>query len=201
MGDKAYCAAVDCTGHGVPGAFMSLVGANGLNASVKEHHTAQPGKILDELNGFVSESLNKTSDENDVRDGMDLTLISLDYKTLTLEYAGAYNPVYIIRNGEFIILKVDKFAIGSFEPGSQNYNNFTFQLEKGDQIYLFSDGYADQFGGTKGKKFLYKTFREELLRIHKLEPEEQRKTLNDTIVDWQGDYAQVDDILVIGIRI
>jgi serine phosphatase RsbU (regulator of sigma subunit)/HAMP domain-containing protein len=201
MDGKSYCAAVDCTGHGVPGAFMSLVGANGLNASVQEHHTAQPGKIMDELNAYVSETLNKTSDDNDVRDGMDLSLIAIDYEKNQLEFSGAYNPIYIIRDEEFIILKADKFAIGSFEPGTKHYSNESFQLEEGDQIYLFSDGYADQFGGAKGKKFLYKTFREELLKIHKLDPQEQRNALNKTIVNWQGDYAQVDDILVIGIRI
>ncbi|UKN00539.1 SpoIIE family protein phosphatase [Paracrocinitomix mangrovi] len=201
LNGKSYCAAVDCTGHGVPGAFMSLVGANGLNAAVREHHTDKPGSIIDELNSFVAETLNKTREDNDVRDGMDLSLISIDYKTLQLEFAGAYNPIYIIRNEEFIILPADKFAIGSFDPGTKNYNNQLFQLEKGDQIYMFSDGYADQFGGDKGKKFLYKTFREELLRVHLLSPDEQRKELNKTIVNWQGDYAQVDDILVIGIRI
>ena len=201
MGGKSYCAAVDCTGHGVPGAFMSLVGANGLNAAVREHHTSQPGKILDELNGFVSATLNKASDDNDVRDGMDLSLVAIDYDKLELEYSGAYNPIYIIRDEKFIILKADKIAIGSFDPSSQSYSTENFQLQKGDQIYLFSDGYADQFGGKKGKKFLYKTFREELMRIHKMEPEDQRKQLNKTVVDWQGDYAQVDDILVIGIRI
>lgn len=198
---KTYCAAVDCTGHGVPGAFMSLVGANGLNAAVREHNTAKPGDIIDELNTFVAETLNKTSEDNDVRDGMDLSLIAIDYSNLQLEFAGAYNPIYIVRNEEFIILPADKFAIGSFEPGTKKYNNQVFQLQKNDQIYLFSDGYADQFGGKKGKKFLYKTFREELLRIHQLSPDHQREELNKTIVDWQGDYAQVDDILVIGIRI
>ncbi|MFT4599913.1 MAG: serine phosphatase RsbU (regulator of sigma subunit)/HAMP domain-containing protein [Arenicella sp.] len=201
MGNKSFCSAVDCTGHGVPGAFMSLVGANGLNAAVREHHNGEPSKILDELNAFVSESLNKGSEDNDVRDGMDLSLIAINYDTLQLEYSGANNPLYIIRDEEFIIIKADKFAIGSFEPGTKIYKNEIIQLEKGDQIYMFSDGYADQFGGTKGKKFLYKTFREELLRVHKEEPEQQRIELNNTIENWQGDYAQVDDILVIGIRI
>ena len=201
MGNKSYCSAVDCTGHGVPGAFMSLVGANGLNAAVREHHTNKPSMILDELNSFVSESLNKGSEDNDIRDGMDLSLVAIDYDKLELEYSGANNPLYIIRDGEFIIIKADKFAIGSFEPGTKTYKNEVVQLQKGDQIYLFSDGYADQFGGSKGKKFLYKTFREELIRVHKEEPETQRVELNKTIENWQGDYAQVDDILVIGIRI
>jgi len=198
---KSYCAVVDCTGHGVPGAFMSLVGANGLNAAVREHNTNEPANILDELNNFVSDSLNKTNEDNDIRDGMDLSLVAIDYKTLEIQYAGAYNPIYIIRNGEFIILKADKFAIGSFDPGNKNYTNQKYQLEKGDIVYLFSDGYADQFGGHKGKKFLYKTFREELLRVHQMDIDKQRTELNDTIVKWQGDYAQVDDILVVGIRI
>ena len=201
MENKSFCAAVDCTGHGVPGAFMSLVGANGLNAAVREHHTSTPGEIVDELNSFVAETLNKASEDSDVRDGMDLSLIAINYDTLTLEYAGAYNPIYIVRNKEFIILPADKFAIGSFDPGTKKYTNQEFQLQKDDQIYLFSDGYADQFGGKKGKKFLYKTFREELLRVHEMDPIQQRAELNKTIVDWQGDYAQVDDILVIGIRI
>jgi serine phosphatase RsbU (regulator of sigma subunit) len=201
MGNKSYCSAVDCTGHGVPGAFMSLVGANGLNAAVREHHTNKPSMILDELNSFVSESLNKGSEDNDIRDGMDLSLVAIDYDKLELEYSGANNPLYIIRDGEFIIIKADKFAIGSFEPRTKTYTNQLIKLQKGDQIYMFSDGYADQFGGYKGKKFLYKTFREELLRVHKEEPEAQRVELNKTIESWQGDYAQVDDILVIGIRI
>ena len=126
---------------------------------------------------------------------MDLSLIAIDYEKLELEFAGAYNPLYIVRDNAFIILPADKFAIGSFDPGSKNYSNQVFQLQKGDQIYLFTDGYADQFGGVKGKKFLYKTFREELLRVHSMGPEEQREALNKTITDWQGDYAQVDDIL------
>ena len=130
-----------------------------------------------------------------------IALIAIDYEKMQLEFSGANNPLYIIRDGEFLITKADKFAIGSFEPGTKQYKNEVVDLKKGDQIYLFSDGYADQFGGKKGKKFLYKTFREELLRVHQEAPDVQRKELNQTIENWQGDYAQVDDILVIGIRI
>ncbi len=200
---KSLCAAVDCTGHGVPGAFMSLVGSNGLNAAVREHGTVLPGLILDELNKFVSESLNKDrgNEDSHVRDGMDLSLCSIDYKTLELQFSGANNPLYIIRNEEFIIIKADKFAIGSFDPGAQNYISHKMQLQKGDMLYMFSDGYADQFGGERGKKFLYKNFRDELMSIHRKEMEQQRKYLDDTIKKWQGSYEQVDDILVIGIRI
>ena len=201
LNGKSFCASVDCTGHGVPGAFMSLVGANGLNAAVREHHTVSPGAILDELNKFVSETLNKGSEDNAIRDGMDLSLVAIDYKKMQLEYAGANNPLYLIRDEEFIIIKADKFAIGSFEPGLKQYTSHTIELKKNDVVYLFSDGYADQFGGKRGKKFLYKNFREQLMAIHNKPMEEQQGYLKETIEKWQGSYEQVDDILVIGIRI
>lgn len=196
-----YFAAVDCTGHGVPGAFMSLVGANGLNASLKEKNARTPGAILNSLNTFVSDSLNKNREENHIRDGMDIAICSINYETMELRYAGANNPLYIVRDGEFIIIKADKFAIGSFEPGKKVYTEHVFQLEKDDMIYLFSDGYADQFGGIKGKKFLYNRFRENLLAIHKENMADQKSHLRNTIKAWQGPFEQVDDILIIGVRV
>jgi serine phosphatase RsbU (regulator of sigma subunit)/HAMP domain-containing protein len=201
LNGKSLVAAVDCTGHGVPGAFMSLVGANGLNAAVKEHHNTNPGLILNELNKFVSDSLNKGSEDNSVRDGMDLSFCTIDYKKMELEFAGANNPLYIIRDEEFIIVKADKFAIGSFEPDTKQYNTSLVPIRKGDMLYLFSDGYADQFGGEKGKKFLYKQFRDNLMSIHKKSMTDQHQALKNDIEEWQGSYEQVDDILVIGVRI
>jgi len=201
IGNKHLFAAVDCTGHGVPGAFMSLVGANGLNGAIKEHKLNDPGMILDDLNAYSHESLNKEGDENAVRDGMDISLCAIDYKNMQLDYAGAYNPLYIIRNGEILITKGDKFAIGSFEPGVKNFNTQTIPLEKGDLIYVFSDGYADQFGGLKGKKFMYRQFRETLLSIKDLTMDEQRSLLDQKIEAWKGSFEQVDDILIIGVRI
>lgn len=194
-------AAVDCTGHGVPGAFMSLVGNNALNQAVKEHGNTEPGKILDELNKLSSEALNKNSESTSVRDGMDLSMCSLNLKTNELMYAGANNPLYIVRDEKIIQLKPDKFAIGAFEPGSKSYTNHKYNLEKGDHLYLFSDGYADQFGGTKGKKFMYRQFRELLLSMRNLSMEDQKLLLSNAIEKWRGSYEQVDDILVIGIRI
>ena len=196
-----FFAAVDCTGHGVPGAFMSLVGANGLNTSIREHNQTEPAEILNQLNRFVNESLNKSREENQIRDGMDIALCSIDYDKMELTYAGANNPLYIIRNEEFIIVKADKFAIGSFEPDTKKYTQHKIALEKGDLVYLFSDGYADQFGGERGKKFLYNRFREHLLSVHKKKMKEQKQYLEKTMYQWQGSYEQVDDILVIGIRV
>ena len=201
IGSKHLFASVDCTGHGVPGAFMSLVGANGLNSAIKEHKLSDPGKILDDLNAYSHESLNKKGDENAVRDGMDIALCAIDYKKMQLDYAGAYNPLYIIRNGEILVTKGDKFAIGSFDPGVKNFNTHTISLEKGDLIYVFSDGYADQFGGLKGKKFMYRQFRETLLSVKDLPMDEQRALLDQKIEAWKGSFEQVDDILIIGVRI
>ncbi len=200
-GSRNFFAAVDCTGHGVPGAFMSLVGANGLNSSVREHKVCEPGAILDNLNKYVFESLNKGREENQVRDGMDIALCSIDYDKMELIYAGANNPLYLIRDEEVKIIKADKFAIGSFEPMSKKYNQHTVKLQKGDLIYLFSDGYADQFGGEKGKKFLYGRFRKHLLSIHKMSMKDQKEHLKKTMDEWQGSFEQVDDILVMGARI
>lgn len=199
--DEMLFASVDCTGHGVPGAFMSLVGANGLKSAVSEHSISQTGQILDDLNKYASDSLNKSGDENAVRDGMDISICSLNRKTNKIQFSGAYNPLYLIRDNELQIFKTDKFAIGSFEPGTKNYQTFTLDVKKGDIIYLFSDGYADQFGGLKGKKFMYKQFKETLLTISH-EPMETQKTLLDQKIEaWRGSHDQIDDILVMGVEV
>jgi serine phosphatase RsbU (regulator of sigma subunit) len=196
-----FFAAVDCTGHGVPGAFMSLVGANGLNAAIRDHDTTGTAEILNNLNTFVTESLNKSREENHIRDGMDIAVCAIDYEKKELYYSGANNPLYIVRQGEVLITKADKFAIGSFDPGSQSYSQHKISLQEGDAIYLFSDGYADQFGGEKGKKYLYKRFRESLIKVAEKSMPEQNAFLKNEIETWQGQYEQVDDILVIGVRI
>jgi serine phosphatase RsbU (regulator of sigma subunit) len=199
--DKILFSAVDCTGHGVPGAFMSLIGANALNQIVQSK-IDQPSIILDELNRLSSEALNKSDEGRDkVRDGMDLALCSINRDFTKLEYAGANNPLYIVRGEEIQDIKADKFAIASFEHGEMNYTNHEIDLQKGDVIYLFSDGYADQFGGVKGKKFMYKQFRDLLLSIKDESMAKQKEILNDKIEQWKGSFEQVDDILVIGIRI
>lgn len=198
--EKILFAAVDCTGHGVPGAFMSLVGANALNQAVKENDQTEPARILEDLNKFSSETLNKNADSS-VRDGMDLALCAIDKSGSQLEFAGANNPLYVVRDKNLIQVKPDKFAIGAFEPGTKKYTNHTVKLEKGDVVYIFSDGFADQFGGSKGKKFMYKQFKDLLISISHLSMAEQRNALEKAIEGWRGSYEQVDDILVIGVKI
>tara|TARA_B100000809_G_scaffold266274_1_gene328182 strand:- start:4227 stop:6014 length:1788 start_codon:yes stop_codon:yes gene_type:complete len=198
--DKVYFAAVDCTGHGVPGAFMSIVGYNALNEALRTND--DPGSILDGLNRGISKTLHNNAMGSTTKDGMDLALCCYDKKTRVLQYAGAYNPLYLIRNGEVNQLKADKFAIGGyFEDPSKKYTNHTIQLEEDDYVYIFSDGYADQFGGVKGKKFMYKRFRDHLLGLKGKEMNDQKNYLDTTLEDWKGPLEQIDDILVIGIHI
>ncbi|MCC7332534.1 MAG: SpoIIE family protein phosphatase [Flavobacteriales bacterium] len=197
---KTYFSAVDCTGHGVPGAFMSIVGYNALNNAFSKCET--PSEILDYLNKEVSQTLHRNSASGTTKDGMDLSICSFDPKTLELNFAGAFNPLYLIRNNEVEQIKADKFPIGAYFDGEpQHYTNNIIQLQKGDYVYIFSDGYADQFGGPKGKKFMYKQFRDDLLELVGKKMDTQKSVLNNTIEAWKGSLEQVDDILVIGLHI
>lgn len=197
---KVVFAAVDCTGHGVPGAFMSLVGHNGLNRVIKERGITRPSEVLTELNRIAFEALHKDRDRSLVRDGMDMALCVLDPETGMLEYGGANCPLYLVREGEVIQFTPDKMPIGGFELNGRTFTDHRVELRNGDAVYIFSDGYADQFGGPKGKKFLYRRFRELLVRISQLPQEEQKRALYDAFMEWKGAHEQVDDILVIGMR-
>ncbi len=200
-GSKQFIAAVDCTGHGVPGAFMSIIGHNSLNKIVKEYGLKEPATILDHLNDEVVNTLQQQADDGEVKDGMDLALLVYDMETHELEYAGAYNPLYLIRNNELNEIKGDRFSIGrSSSESAQKFTNHKLKIQTGDTTYIFSDGYADQFGGPKGKKFMIKALKEILIRIQHLEMEKQKLYLDETIENWKGKEEQIDDILIIGIR-
>lgn len=199
-GKRKMVACVDCTGHGVPGAFMSLVGHNLLNHVTKVF--TKPGQILDNVNRLALEALRpETGDDSQLQDGMDMAFLSYDAETGELEYAGAYQPVYIVRNGEVIVGEPDRFSIGSFNHGEKKYTNHGLEVQKGDMVYVFTDGFVDQFGGPNGKKFMKKRFRELLLELAPLSPEAQHHRLNEVLVTWMRRHSQVDDILVIGLRI
>jgi serine phosphatase RsbU (regulator of sigma subunit)/Tfp pilus assembly protein PilF len=193
---KVLFAAADCTGHGVPGAMASVVCNNALNRSVREHGLTVPGEILNKTREIVIAEFEKSDEE--VKDGMDIALCSLDGKNL--QYAGAHNPLWIIRNGEIIETKANKQPIGQFD-NPEPYTTHLFELEKGDSIYIFSDGYVDQFGGEKGKKFKVKSFRELLLSVQDKSMEEQKAIIDTSFENWRGDLEQIDDVCVIGIRI
>jgi len=197
----AIVAAVDCTGHGVPGAFMSIVGNNQLNYAVNVENAIRPDHILNALNEGVTKSLRQTRLTSSVKDGMDIALITIDFESAKLNYAGGYNPLFIVRDGELIQMKADKFPIGGYMGEAlKNFTNNEFDLLKGDILYLFSDGYADQFGGTNDSKFMIRRFRELLMKIHQEPMNEQKEILSQIHDDWRGTSVQIDDILVIGIR-
>lgn len=198
--DKVIFAAVDCTGHGVPGAFMSLIGHNGLNQAVKERGKSRPSEVLKDLNTIAFEALHKDREQYLVRDGMDMALCAFDPQRNLLEYAGANCPLYIVRAGKVLAFSPDKNAIGSFDLNGKSFTDHRIQLEPGDMVYIFSDGYADQFGGERGKKFLYRRFRDLLLQISELPEEDQRDMLQEAFNRWRGAHEQVDDILVMGLR-
>lgn len=205
---KILFAAVDCTGHGVPGAFMSIVGHNLLNQAVKEHHKIKPSDILNEINIGLSETLRQTIEESTVKDGMDIALCSLhktSHNSSVLQFSGANNPVWIVRNNantELQEIKGDKFPIGIFLGEEMHqFNNHEVELFSGDTVYVFTDGFADQFGGNNGKKFKYKPLQQLILSIQHQSMEQQLETLTKTLTAWKGNLEQVDDVLIIGIRI
>jgi len=194
-------AAVDCTGHGVPGALMSIVGNTLLNQTIKNPTINTPAQALDFINHELPKNLKQQEGET-IRDGMDIVMCAIDYNTNTMYFAGANNPVYIIRNGELTELKGDKQAVsGSTDEVKKPFTNHTFQLQKNDLVYLITDGYADQFGGPKGKKFRSKQLRETLVKVHGLPLAEQRRRLDDVFEAWKGTLDQVDDVTIIGIKI
>lgn len=194
-----YIAAVDCTGHGVPGAFMSMIGSSLLNEIVQTLGTTDPSKILSQLNKGVQDALKQN--ENQSRDGMDMALCAIDFKARKLSYAGANRPLWIVRNNVFEEIKATKTAIGGFTDYNHEYQNHEVQLGARDTIYMFTDGFPDQFGGPQGKKLMTKRFKEMLGGIQNFDMSQQGKSLDFDMSEWMGNsYEQVDDILVIGVR-
>lgn len=195
-----YMATSDCTGHGVPGAFMSLLNISFLNETVIERGIAEPAKILDEQRTKIIKALNPKGNENS-KDGMDCVLCAFDLLANKLDFAASNNPLWHIRNKQLTEYKADKMPVGKGEDNAKGFTHHSIDLQKGDLIYTFTDGYADQFGGPKGKKFMYKQFSQLILENHHLPLAEQRVLFEKTINAWKGSKEQVDDILVIGVRI
>lgn len=196
---KKIIVAADCTGHGVPGALMSMIGCNILNKIILDEGITQPDLILDRLNEEVRTALKQKENASETRDGMDIAIITITNNEL--QYAGAHRPLYIIANNELNEIKANKFSIGGIQEEKRTFTNHVLTLQKNDAVYLSSDGYADQFGGKTGKKLMTKNFKELLLKIHNDSMKTQKEFLSKSIEDWRGAREQVDDILVIGIKI
>lgn len=201
---KIIIAAADCTGHGVPGAFMSMIGNDALNEIIVGKGIVTPGEILSKLHDSVRIALKQDTSKTETSDGMDVALCAIDLSTNSIEYAGALRNLYICRKGsdELEIIEANKQSIGGLKSDEKKeFANQKIQLSAGDSFYMFSDGYADQFGGKEGKKFMMKRMKDLILSIKNKNMKEQEIALNEAIDRWKGDREQVDDILIIGIRL
>jgi serine phosphatase RsbU (regulator of sigma subunit) len=199
-GDHIFLAAADCTGHGVAGAFMSMLGNALLKQIIIQNKIHNPSIILQHLNDGIVEALHQK--DNDSHGGMDIALCSINLLTKKIEFAGANRPLLLIRNNEQLIFSPDKLPIGGFSLNENRiFTKKEISFNEDDIFYLFTDGYADQFGGADGKKIMTKKFKELLLQIHTEPMLEQKKLLNVYLEKWQGKFEQVDDVLVIGIKL
>jgi PAS domain S-box-containing protein len=197
--DEIFMAAVDCTGHGVPGALLSLVGYFLLNDIVRSRKITEPGRILDLLDESVSTTLRQ--DEDGTKDGMDISLCRINLMTGEVTYAGAHRPLYVVKNGVLQEIKGDKFPVGGGIFRNQtNFTSTTLRLNRGDSIYFCSDGFCDQFGGPKGRKFGTKQLRELISKVHSIPMKEAMSIFEDQWLTWKGDLKQTDDVLLIGIK-
>lgn len=197
-----FIAAVDCTGHGVPGAFVSIVGGNILNQVVRQNDFTDAAEILDSVNTMFNMSIRQTFEESVVKDGMDLVLCVIDKEKMEVNFAGAYNPLYIVRDNGINIYKGNKFPIGIFIGDEvKKFSSQTIPIQKNDVLYLFSDGYVDQFGGNDNKKLMHKRFRDLILENSQLPMKLQHYNFELFFENWKGNREQVDDILLIGLRI
>ncbi len=214
---RKITAAGDCTGHGVPGAFMSLIGISLLNQIVNERGITNPARILEELRKMIIKLLKQTGKSDETKDGMDIALVSIDLENSILEYAGAYNPLYFIpfeKNAEhffekdpsaiyydkLIEIKADRMPIGISEHEKKPFNNHTIKIYNEDLFFIYTDGLIDQFGGEKGKKMLSKRLKKHLIDICDLSLNEQMTAIKNYYFDWKGSEEQIDDVLIIGCR-
>jgi serine phosphatase RsbU (regulator of sigma subunit) len=198
--NKIFIVAADCTGHGVPGALMSMIGHNLLDKIINVDNVHQPSKVLDILSRGLEKTFSREKNVGSIiRDGMDIGLCVVDKPKRRVEFAGAFFPLYIVRDNRLLDIKGDKYPLGMTPPDTL-YTNNEIDLFENDMMYLFSDGYVDQFGGVENKKFMYRRFRYLLMNIHQFPVEDQKLILEENIRTWMGNVPQIDDILVMGFK-
>jgi len=197
--NKQIIICADCTGHGVPGAFMSMLGVTLLNEIVNGKHIVMPDQIIENLRQGVIKSFNQVVDEDTVKDGMDIAVCTVDFDDNILWFAGANNPLYLIRGGELVHYRADKMPV-AIHYRMQPFTLHKIEIKKGDEFYIFSDGFVDQFGGPKQKKFMSNQFKESLVALDDVPMLKQAEKLNEIFEVWRGDSPQVDDVTLIGVR-
>ena len=198
--NKLFLAVADCTGHGVPGAFVSILGISLLNQIVSGNTPRNAAATLNLLREHIMAALNQRGQHGEQKDGLDMSLAIIDTQEGTLNFSGAFNPLYIVRGNNLLQLEGDKMPIGVGADVEESFTNHQYQLQSGDMIYLFSDGFADQFGGPDNKKYKYRPFRSFLINIASKPLKKQEEMLNNEFERWKGDLPQLDDILIVGVR-
>ncbi len=199
--DKIIVAAADCTGHGASGAFMHMIGVVNLTQIINSENFNSAKDILENLRFNIMKSLQQTGDENEAKDGMDIALVIIDFNNYKLEYCGAMNPLYIVRNNKLLITRADRIPVGIHINFNSPFTNHQIDLEPNDRIFLFSDGYADQFGGENNKKLGSRKLKQLLIDTSTETITKQKELLEETFFEWKGKQEQVDDILIIGIEV
>jgi PAS domain S-box-containing protein len=199
--DKTIVVASDCTGHGVPGAFMSMLGVALLNEIVNKNPDCPAGEILDNLRKNLKTTLSQNNSKGDPKDGMDMSLVIVEHEKMTMQFAGAYNGIYLIRGGELIEYKADKMPIGTHIKEKPHFTSHDIELKKDDEVFMLSDGFPDQFGGEKYMKFSKKRFKELIVSQSGQPMSQQKENLDKAFIDWKGSNDQIDDVLVIGFRV
>ncbi len=197
---KIVLTAADCTGHGVPGSLMSMLGITMLHEIVNEKNVQHSEEILNQLRVSIARTLRQEGKIGEQKDGIDMALVIYNTVTRQLEFSGANNPIYVIRNGEMLEYKGNNMPVAYYEKMS-DFSRYTIEMKQGDRVYMFTDGFPDQFGGPQGKKFKYRPFKDLLLEVHERPMEEQHRILELIFDEWKGDLSQIDDVLVIGLRL
>lgn len=200
VNNHIYIIAADCTGHGVPGAFMSMLGITLLNEIITQNYVQDSAEVLNKLRSNIKKTLHQSNDSNTSKDGMDISLAIIDTETNTLQFSGAFNPLYIVRDNELTELKANRMPIGPHPKENEPFSAQKLTLKDNDLLYLFSDGFIDQFGGEKGKKFKSKNFKQLLLDINQNKIDKQKEIIEDTFMQWKKELSQVDDVLIIGVK-
>ncbi len=199
-GSKVAVAVADCTGHGVPGAFMSILGITYLNEILNKVVAVRANEILNQLRAQVIKSLRQKGRKTEAKDGMEIALCVADFETHKLQYSGAFRPLYLFRDNELIELKGDSMPIGHYHDEEQSFRNQEMEFRKNDMIYMFSDGYVDQLGGPERKTYKSKRFKQLLAEIHRKPLGDQKKALEAEYKSWKSNFDQIDDILIMGVR-
>jgi len=200
-GDKTIIVAADCTGHGVPGAFMSIMGVSFLNEIANKKEVQTAAEVLNQLRANIINSLNTDEGENKAKDGMDISICVYDFKKMIMQFAGAYNHLYFVRDGKFDKIKADRMPVGVHERDSTDFTNKVFDIQKDDVYYILSDGLIDQFGGPDGKKFMTKRFKQLIMDIYNKPMPDQKRIIEEEHIKWRGELEQIDDIILIGIKV